>query len=828
GVAIGAGGAVGLGVAEGARGWTPRALIAASRGWMLGARMLLRHGRACARALPDEAGMVDLIDAELLGALDPAEGRLLRRLLPLDGLDLEIAGAALRAPLPAGEVRALARSVLFLSVDGAGRVQMHDLLKAAVRQRWGAEAEEDRVLRTRAAAALIGRGALRRGLSLLSQAGAWEALVAALDAVGPTLADAGDFGILLAALEPMPEAVREASVAASYWYGVSLLNLDPPRARVLLEAALEAALARGDPGEEALLVPLWTACADGVWLEWRECGLADPLLARLPALAAVAERQGQQALLARGAVAALSIRDPAHPDFPAWEAQSLAAFFEPAPRHEAVRRGIHLFFRYCWGEGARWKAEQVRTRLDHLFGAANAPLADVCTRLVATTEFLSIFEPRSAAVFAALEQGLAATARHGQGFWDVTMINAALYRAASLEDGARLDGGLALLAERLGAQSNPNFVAIQENFLGYRQWLAGRPQAALGHFEAAHRLAVAHGFALSPLYYGLAIAGVLPALGRAGEARRWMRDCRRAARAQRSRIISFMALLRGAALAAARPARALRYLRPALAVGAAERLMVHPYLRRGEMAALLGLAARHGIEPEYVAELAGSLGLDVGGGGAVRLLTLGTFDIVEGGASRLPPGKSQRVPARLALHLVSAGGRGVPTEELVDRLWPEVDLPAGRKRLKSAVYRLRQLIGDAAAVRVGTDRVALDAARIAVDAWELEALAAGKPGGDALQAALRLHPAGFGGPQAAGHPELLLYGQHLAALAARIAVQDAEARLAANEHEAVLVNVRDAVRCFGYDETLVECAEAAARALGRSGEARALEALTEL
>src|SRR5690606_10356647 len=66
--------AAALVVAEGARGWTPRALIAASRGWMLGARMLLRHGRACARALPDEAGMVDLIDAELLGALDPAEG----------------------------------------------------------------------------------------------------------------------------------------------------------------------------------------------------------------------------------------------------------------------------------------------------------------------------------------------------------------------------------------------------------------------------------------------------------------------------------------------------------------------------------------------------------------------------------------------------------------------------------------------------------------------------------------------------------------------------------------------------------------------------------
>jgi hypothetical protein len=337
---------------------------------------------------------------------------------------------------------------------------MHDLLKAAVRQKWGAAGPADRQVRIRAARVLLARGDARGALSLLSSAEAWSDLIAAVVESAPGIAEAGDFGILLAALEPMPETVRRSSAAATYWHGVSLLNLDPPRARRLLQEALATVTAgEGDKIDRSLAVPLWVACVDGVWLEWHDCRMADPLIAQLPALVPEAKRHGQMALLARGAVAALSLRDPGHPDFPAWEALSRDAFFEPAPRHEAVRRGSQLFFRYCWGEGAQWKADQVRNRLDQLFAESTAPLADACTRHVATVEFLSLFEPESEVVFQAMERGLAATKRYEQDFWDITMINAALYRAASLEDRDRLDEGIARLADRMGPRSNPNHVA---------------------------------------------------------------------------------------------------------------------------------------------------------------------------------------------------------------------------------------------------------------------------------------------------------------------------------------------------------------------------------
>lgn len=808
--------------AQGATNWTPEALVEACGGWVLGARMLLRRPGPPAGRMYDEAGMVDLIETELLADLPSNATAILRRTPPLDGLDITVVAEVIG--LEAKDFQALAAGLLFLDITVDGRVHVHDLLKVAIRQRWGETASDTRSDLLAAAKALAAGGDTRSALSLLSATQAWGELTALLPASAPSIAEAGDFGILLAALEPMPDNLRRASVVASYWHGVSLLNLDPPRARALLEEALEATLADDAAENETLLVPLWTACADGIWLEWWDCTRADLHLEHLPRLIAVAKRHGQEALLAHGAVAVLSIRNPAHPDFSSWEAQSLAAFFEPAPRHEAVRRGIQLFFRYCWGEGARWKAELVRARLDHLFGERNAPLADICTRLVATTEFLSIFESNAEVVFAALTRGLAATERHGQHFWDVTMANAALYRAVSQEDMVQLDAGIALLDQRLGPQSNPNYVAIHENFLACRHWLSGRAEAALEHALTAHRLAVANGFSISPVYYGLAIAAILSDLGRVTEARRWMSKARRTARAQRSHILTFLACLRGAALmlAAGLPRRAEPYLRNALATGAAQRFMSHPYLRRTEMEALFALARQRAIATAYVADMERALCLQAASGEPVRLVTHGGFDLQTAGHSRLGRGKAKRVPGLLALHLVASGWRGLTSEELVDRLWPDADAESGRNRLKSAVYRLRQLFGDPDAVRVGGDRVALNPERVSVDAWQLEALA--RTGDAKFSSALELHQGAFAGPAASGHPELLLYAQHLSRLLSQIAVREASVQLGANAPEAAMATIDEATRRLGLDDRLLAVAQAAASALGRAIDLSAADA----
>jgi DNA-binding SARP family transcriptional activator len=819
-------------------GWTGEMLAAACDGWILGARLLLQAPpspaarRSAQRASNDEGGLIELIAQELLVPLPPERRALLLRAAALPTLPVSIVAEALGEPTAKGDLADLAYGLLFIEFDDGDRLQIHDLLKDTLDRCFPDDLPQGEIaaIRERAGRALIERGQVAEGLLLLSSFGAWSALGKAVEACAPDLAEQGELGVILAVLDPMPEAIRNTSLALRYWHGVGLLSVNPIRARLLLTEVLAAAR---EAGERELLIPIWTGLVDAIWLEWIDCSRFDPLIAMLPELEPLAARQGpkMESMLARGAFAAMSFRCPHHPDYPRWEEKNLDFYWQPMPRHETIRRGIHLMFRYCFGEGNRWKVTQVRARLNQVFAEDAAPIADICTRYVVTAEYLAIFEAAGDEVFRAIDEGLEANAKHGQTFWDGTLINAGLFKAMTLEDRERGGRYLALLAARLGPHAHPHHVAFHEHFTAYLHWLGGNAQAALTHLMPAYRTGERSGMALFPVHYGNAVAGVLQSLGRRREAAAWLRRARRAAAIQNSPLLVFLTGLRGAALAihSRRPERAAPYLRLALGAGAAMRLHLHSWIRRSEMAELVRFAVAADIEKDYATELmralrlAGDLPAAVTGMAPARIVTLGRFDLLVNDASRLTSAKQQRGPIALAVHLVAAGPRGLPSEVLADRLWPEADEATARKRLKSTVYRLRQLIGKPEAVLTGGGKVAFDASLVAIDAWNLESLAdaPGWTNEARYGEAMRLYAGSFVHHHA-DDAELIAYGQRLESTAAAICGEFADELARAREWGRALRIAKGALERLGYHERLFEIAEEMARQLGREPEIESL------
>ena len=110
-----------------------------------------------------------------------------------------------------------------------------------------------------------------------------------------------------------------------------------------------------------------------------------------------------------------------------------------------------------------------------------------------------------------------------------------------------------------------------------------------------------------------------------------------------------------------------------------------------------------------------------------RVTLLGGFGVsADGRPLEPPPGR----PAMLVKLLALAGGRPVPADEAVDVLWPGVDEPTGRSRLRNLLNRLRSSCGDLVVRSEG----ALELARLAVvDAAQFEASAAAATGAGADQ-----------------------------------------------------------------------------------------------
>ncbi|MBX9632610.1 MAG: hypothetical protein K2X67_18960 [Burkholderiales bacterium] len=107
---------------------------------------------------------------------------------------------------------------------------------------------------------------------------------------------------------------------------------------------------------------------------------------------------------------------------------------------------------------------------------------------------------------------------------------------------------------------------------------------------------------------------------------------------------------------------------------------------------------------------------------AVKVHTLGRFEIVIDGAVLEFSGKAPRKPLALLKAIVALGPNAVPVSAVIDALWPEEEGDAGRKSLDATVARLRKLLGRSDAIVVSDEAVTLNPRVCWVDARSFVAL----------------------------------------------------------------------------------------------------------
>lgn len=107
---------------------------------------------------------------------------------------------------------------------------------------------------------------------------------------------------------------------------------------------------------------------------------------------------------------------------------------------------------------------------------------------------------------------------------------------------------------------------------------------------------------------------------------------------------------------------------------------------------------------------------------AVKVFTLGRFAVMVAGRPLRFAGKVQRKPLALLKAVIALGNPGVREERLMDLLWPDSEGDAAQRALTSAVFRLRRLLGQDAALVRGDGEIRLDPAHCWVDVWAVQHL----------------------------------------------------------------------------------------------------------
>ena len=104
----------------------------------------------------------------------------------------------------------------------------------------------------------------------------------------------------------------------------------------------------------------------------------------------------------------------------------------------------------------------------------------------------------------------------------------------------------------------------------------------------------------------------------------------------------------------------------------------------------------------------------------IRIQTFGRFNISLSGRPDSPNGKAQQRPLALLKALAAKGGHDVCCSLLWECLWPDSDGDLGARNLTITLHRLRQLLGDNAAVLCHDGKLSLNERLCWLDVWQFE------------------------------------------------------------------------------------------------------------
>jgi DNA-binding SARP family transcriptional activator len=330
----------------------------------------------------------------------------------------------------------------------------------------------------------------------------------------------------------------------------------------------------------------------------------------------------------------------------------------------------------------------------------------------------------------AVEEGLELASRTGIHVLDAFLLGHGANAALSSETPEAADPFLKEMEMCLGQTS---FWA-KEFYHVLRGWKSLQKRDflnALHHGEMALKFGMQAGVSQTIVCSHFGYAMALHGLGRDHEAMDHLAECHTIARSTGLPIVTFMCFLAEAKLAFDKgdDSTGLIALKKAMSIGR-EKEYPNTYFLwiPSMMAELCQRALEADIEVDYVVHLIRKRNLMPDPAPidceqwpwALKIFTLGRFEIVRDSEAVQFSGKVQKKPLELLKVLIANGGGELSEEYLADCLWPDSTGDMAHSALKTTLSRLRRLIGVEGAIRFQEGKASLDPRYCWVDAHSVE------------------------------------------------------------------------------------------------------------
>lgn len=586
-------------------------------------------------------------------------------------------------------------------------------------------------LRLEAAKLLEASGQTEDAAELFIQAGAWKELMALIFANAQTLISQSRNKLLEKWITALPDELLKSDSWLNYWLGSCRLPFNPTESRAFFERAFQLFVSMGD---EAGALWAWSRVVQTFlyvfddfrpldrWIAWLDDRTEKDAPFPSPEIAIS---------VAAGMTAALTWRNPVHPDIQKWADKALS-LSRTSPDIEACTRAyINNAIYHIWmGEFDKCSVliSEMKTMI------ASQPVPPLRSIVLRHTEaqFYNTSAEFQREALRSVTAGLEEAGKTGLHVLDPLLYNQGVISSLNEGNPERTEEFLLKLekTQRSGSRTHAgHYFYLSACYYLY----IGKIAQAVFSAKKGVDLVQETGVPVSEVLVRLVLSHALHESGSEDEATQELAAAKRAILQTGSSYFEYLYHLTEAYFQYARENEApgLESLRKAMVLGRQKGFTTLLYFwRPAVMSRLCEKALEAGIEVGYVQNLIRKLNLLPDEQSMeieswpwpLKIFTLGRFEIVRDEKPLRYPVRAPRVPLTLLKAIVAFGSGGVKEDQLVDTLWPEADGDTAHQTFKTTLHRLRQLIGDERAVQVREGRVTLDEQYCWVDAYAFDLL----------------------------------------------------------------------------------------------------------
>jgi ATP/maltotriose-dependent transcriptional regulator MalT/two-component SAPR family response regulator len=709
-----------------------------TRGWAGGLVLLLQQDHLDdSKASRSGASQVlfDYFAGEVFADFDAETQRVLAASALLARMPVVCIAALADCPSAGALLQDLSRRNYFtLRHDEAEPIyEYHPLFREFLLARAGQifEPAELTRLRRKAAALLEADEQVEAAVELLNAAGDSHSIARLILAhASGLITQHGRHDVIEGWLRYLPDEMLAADPWLLYWQGICLLAQSPLRARTHFEQAYARFKSSNDlPGR----CHSWCAIVDSVVFEWSDFTPLDGWLDEMSDVLSAKPNLADQSLdahLACGMFLALMYRHPGHADLLRWEQRVHYLVFHGEDAQLRAKVGNHLLLYYSWWLGDLAKAELLLTMLRTEMEEHPAALHRVTWHAMATAYYLTFVPAEECLIY--VNRAIEIAEDHSIHVWDTLLALQGVIAALGVESTDRSSEYLQRMANRLPS-SGPMAKAAFYYAFGKLEVTRGKLNSAR---EAATTSVTMAEKAGAPLFAALLrtdLGAVMAASGARAAGNALIESSRAEARLMRSPMLEYLTCIAGATItidSADEADHCLEQLRHGLAIAATYRWHKFLWWSAAIMARLYAHALAHGIETEYVTAVIRKRSLAPPKDGVslehwpwpLKIYTLGGFRILKHGESLQFTAKSLRKPLELLSALITFGAEDINQSSLIDALWPDLEGDSAQRAFQTALYRLRKLLDDDAAITFRRGRLTLNKERVWVDSISVEQL----------------------------------------------------------------------------------------------------------